>query len=190
MVEAIFESISLSTASNILWILFVALSWNIKNFWNMFSYVDYLVFYFDDAFCEINRFFEQFCRYWRVELRNVKVNEFIVVFFWKTHTFNHTQSFRHISHVNHTELSKYLWTLKGNGTGYHRKKSIKSYTSCDKCGTKGFDLCLTKELNWYQNVAIGASLFWTASKKIHLIWDGKLFFITIIFTQIMKTKKN
>ena len=112
----------------------------------MFSYVDYLVFYFDDAFCEINRFFEQFCRYWRVEQRNVKINEFIVVFFWKAHTCNHTQSFRHISHVNHTELSKYLWTLKENGTGYHRKKSIKSYTSCDKCGTKGFDLCLIEKV--------------------------------------------
>ena len=34
---------------------------------------------------------------------------------------NHTQSFRHISHINDTELSKYLWTLKANGTGYHLK---------------------------------------------------------------------
>ena len=29
---------------------------------------------------------------------------------------NHTQSFRRISHINGTELSKYLWMLKANGT--------------------------------------------------------------------------
>ena len=40
---------------------------------------------------------------------------------------NHTQSFRNISHINDTELSKYLWTLKANGTDYHLKWSIKSY---------------------------------------------------------------
>ena len=34
---------------------------------------------------------------------------------------NHTQSFRNISHINDTELSKYLWTLKANGTDYHLK---------------------------------------------------------------------
>ena len=28
---------------------------------------------------------------------------------------NHMQSFRHISHINDIELSKYLWTLKANG---------------------------------------------------------------------------
>ena len=42
---------------------------------------------------------------------------------------NHTQSFRYISHINNTELSKYLWTLKANGTDYHLKWSIKSYAS-------------------------------------------------------------
>ena len=42
---------------------------------------------------------------------------------------NHTQSFKHISHINDTELSKYLWTLKANGTDYHLKWSIKSYAS-------------------------------------------------------------
>ena len=29
---------------------------------------------------------------------------------------NHTQPFRYISHINDTELCKYLWTLKANGT--------------------------------------------------------------------------
>ena len=29
---------------------------------------------------------------------------------------NHKQSFRRKSHINNTELSKYLWTLKANGT--------------------------------------------------------------------------
>ena len=46
-----------------------------------------------------------------------------------TYINNHTQSFRHISHINDTELSKYLWTLKANGTDYHLKWSIKSYAS-------------------------------------------------------------
>ena len=39
---------------------------------------------------------------------------------------NHRQSFRHISHINDTELSKYLLMLKANGTEYHLKWSIKS----------------------------------------------------------------
>ena len=39
---------------------------------------------------------------------------------------NNTQSFRHISHINDTELSKYLWALKANETDYHLKWSVKS----------------------------------------------------------------
>ena len=42
---------------------------------------------------------------------------------------NHMQSFRKISQINETELSKYLWTLKANETDYHLKWSIKSYAS-------------------------------------------------------------
>ena len=34
---------------------------------------------------------------------------------------NQMKSFRNISHINDTELSKYLWTLKKNGTDYHLK---------------------------------------------------------------------
>ena len=34
---------------------------------------------------------------------------------------NHTQSFRNISHINDTELSKYLSKLKANGTDCHLK---------------------------------------------------------------------
>ena len=95
---------------------------------------------------------------------------------------NHMQSFRHLSHINNTELSKHLWTLKANGPDYHLKWSIKLYASQYKCGTRRCDLCLTekmiialadlKELNWYQNVAIGTSLFWTESNKDHLNWYG------------------
>ena len=40
---------------------------------------------------------------------------------------NDTQSFRHISHIYHTELSKYLWALKANGINYSLKWSIKLY---------------------------------------------------------------
>ena len=59
---------------------------------------------------------------------------------------NHIQSFRNISHINDTELSKYLWTLKVNGTDYHLKWSIKSYASQYKCGTRRCDLCLTEKI--------------------------------------------
>ena len=61
--------------------------------------------------------------------------------------YNHTQSFRHISHVNDTELSKYLWTLKANGTDYHLKWSIKSYASRNKYGRR-CDLCLTEKKDY------------------------------------------
>ena len=59
---------------------------------------------------------------------------------------NHTQSFRHISHINDTELSKYLWRLKANGTDYHLKWSVKSHASRYKCGTRRCDLCLTEKM--------------------------------------------
>ena len=59
---------------------------------------------------------------------------------------NHTQSFRHISHINDTESSKYLWKLKANGADYHLKWSISSYTSRYKCGTRKCNLCLTEEI--------------------------------------------
>ena len=38
---------------------------------------------------------------------------------------NHRQCFRHISHINDTELSKYFWTLKANGTDYLLKRRVK-----------------------------------------------------------------
>ena len=58
---------------------------------------------------------------------------------------NHMQSFKCISHINDTELSKYPWTLKANGTDYHLNWSIKSHASRYKCGTKRCDLCLTEK---------------------------------------------
>ena len=59
---------------------------------------------------------------------------------------NHTQSLRHISHINDTELSKCLRTLKANWTDYYLKWSVKSYASRYKCGTRGCDLCLTEKM--------------------------------------------
>ena len=50
----------------------------------MVNYVDYLVFYFDDASCKISGFFKYFCWYWRVELSNVKFNEFISFFIFNS----------------------------------------------------------------------------------------------------------
>ena len=58
---------------------------------------------------------------------------------------NHTESFRHISHVNDTELSKYLWTFKANGADYHLKWSIKLNASRYKYVTRRCDLCLTEK---------------------------------------------
>ena len=43
--------------------------------------------------------------------------------------YNNTQSFRHICHINDSELSRYLLMLKANGTDYHLKWKIKSYAS-------------------------------------------------------------
>ena len=59
---------------------------------------------------------------------------------------NRTQSVRNLSHINDTELSKYLWTLKADGTDYHQKWSIKSYASWYKWGTRKCDLCLTEKM--------------------------------------------
>ena len=59
---------------------------------------------------------------------------------------NHKQSFRDISHINGKEPSKYLWTLKANGTDYHLKWSTKSYTSRYKCGTRRCGLFLTEKI--------------------------------------------
>ena len=59
---------------------------------------------------------------------------------------NHTQSFRNISHINDTELFKYLWKLKANETDYHLKWSIKSYASRYKWGTRRYDLFLTEKM--------------------------------------------
>ena len=42
---------------------------------------------------------------------------------------NQGQSFRHISHNNDAELSKYFWLLKANGTDFLLKWSINSYKS-------------------------------------------------------------
>ena len=69
------------------------------------------------------------------------------IYVWfKSRYNNHTQSFRHIFHANDTELSKYLWTLKANGTNYHLKWSIKSHASRYKYGTRKCDLCLTGKM--------------------------------------------
>ena len=59
---------------------------------------------------------------------------------------NHIQSFRIKSHINDTELSKDLWTLKANGIDYHLKWSITSYASRYKCGTRRYDLCPTEKM--------------------------------------------
>ena len=58
------------------------------------------------------------------------------------------QSFRTISHINDTELLKYLWTLKVSGTGFHLKWGIKSYASRYKCSTRRCDLCMTEKNNY------------------------------------------
>ena len=59
---------------------------------------------------------------------------------------NHTQSSRNISHINDTELSKYIWMFQVNGIDFHLKWSIKSYASRYKCGTRRCDLCLTEKM--------------------------------------------
>ena len=57
---------------------------------------------------------------------------------------NHTQSYRHTSHISDTELSKYLWTLKANGTDYHLKWSM--YASRYEYDSRRCDLCLIEKI--------------------------------------------
>ena len=58
----------------------------------------------------------------------------------------YTQSFRNISHINETELYKYLSTLKTNWTDYHLKWTVEPYASGYKCGTRRCDSCLTEKM--------------------------------------------
>ena len=65
---------------------------------------------------------------------------------FKSRCNNHKQSFTHISHINDTELSNYLWMFKANRTDYHLKWSIESYASQCKCGKRTCELCPTKKM--------------------------------------------
>ena len=52
----------------------------------------------------------------------------------------------HKKQVNNTELSKYLWKLKEENVDCNLQWSIKAYASSYKCGTRKYDLCLTKKM--------------------------------------------
>ena len=54
-------------------------------------------------------------------------------------------SFRNQDYENETELSKYIWQLKRNGTQANLKWSIAVYGTLYKCGTRRCDLCLTEK---------------------------------------------
>ena len=58
---------------------------------------------------------------------------------------NHRNSFRNQDYENKTELSKYIWQLKRNGTGFNLKWNIAAYATSYNCGTRRCHLCLTEK---------------------------------------------
>ena len=65
---------------------------------------------------------------------------------FKLHYNKHTMLFRHIKHVNDTELSKYLCKLKEENPNYNIQWSIRASTSLYKCETRKCDLCLIEKM--------------------------------------------
>ena len=59
---------------------------------------------------------------------------------------NHTHSFRHEGSTKDTELSKYLWELKGQDIEGEVKWSIVHRAASYKCGSRRCDLCLSEKL--------------------------------------------
>ena len=62
---------------------------------------------------------------------------------FKSRFYNHTKSFR--DRGNETELSKYIWQLKGKSKSYNIRWNIIMYAPPYKCGTRRCDLCLTEK---------------------------------------------
>ena len=58
---------------------------------------------------------------------------------------NHTNSFRNQDYENKTELWKYNWQLKRNGTEFNLNRSIAAYATSYRCGTRRCDLSLTEK---------------------------------------------
>ena len=63
---------------------------------------------------------------------------------------NCKQSFRHKSHINDTELSKYLCMLKANGIDYHLKWSINYMHSDTNMAQEGANCVLQKKRLLFQ----------------------------------------
>ena len=59
---------------------------------------------------------------------------------------NHKKSFNHRKYSHETELSKYIWQLKDNGTDYSLSWSILSRSKPYQGGGNPCDLCLTEKL--------------------------------------------
>ena len=59
---------------------------------------------------------------------------------------NHTMSFRHEKHENRTELSKYIWKLKREGTIFRVDWDILKRAPAYSCLSKRCGLCLTEKL--------------------------------------------
>ena len=65
---------------------------------------------------------------------------------FKTRYNNNTMSFRSKAHEKKTELSKFLWKLKGKGEDFTIKWSIAAKVSPYICSSNRCDLCPTEEL--------------------------------------------
>ena len=62
----------------------------------------------------------------------------------------HTNSLRNQHYENKTELSKFIWQLKRNGTESNLKWNIAPYGTPYRCGTRRCDLCLTENTSKHE----------------------------------------
>ena len=96
---------------------------------------------------------------------------------FKTRYNNHTKSFRHRECMKETELSKPVWKLKDHCLDNNLSSEIHKKVSPCQCVSKRCDLCLiimliqtlylTKELNWFPDVATEINFCWPT---IVVVW--------------------
>ena len=79
----------------------------------------------------------------------------------------HNYSFRHATHRKETELSKYIWRLRDEGTEGEVKWEIIQKAIPYKCGTRRCDVCLSEKFQIAQ--AMRTSRATTLNKKSELV---------------------
>jgi len=65
---------------------------------------------------------------------------------FKSRYYNHIKSIKNRTYEKETELSKYIWTMKDQGTDYKIKWDIKAKCLPYQCGSRRCDLCTTEKM--------------------------------------------